>query len=218
MSRLVWHEIGEKYYETGVKNGVLYPQAGGAYPKGVAWHGLTSVSESPSGAEASPFYADDTKYLNLIGNEEFGGTIEAYMSPKEFDECDGTKEIAPGVTIGQQTRKAFGFSFRSVIGNDTDGNDAGYKIHLVYGAMASPSERAYNAIGDSTEPMTLSWEFTTTPVKVTGAKPTALLVIDSTKCDAEKLAELEDILYGSADADARLPLPDEVAGILGGAA
>ena len=218
MSRLVWHELGEKFYETGVKKGVLYPQTGGAYPKGVAWHGLTSVSESPSGAEASPFYADDTKYLNLIGNEEFGGTIEAYMSPKEFDECDGTKEIAPGVTVGQQARKAFGFSFTSVIGNDTDGNDHGYKIHLVYGAMASPSERSYTAIGDSTEPMTLSWEFTTTPVKVTGAKPTALLTIDSTKVDADKLAELEDILYGTDEDEARLPLPDEVAQLLGSAA
>lgn len=214
MSRIVWDQLGEKQYETGTKRGVLYPQVAGAYPKGVAWNGLTAVSESPSGAEASPIYADDIKYLNLVGAEEFGGSIEAYMSPEEFDECDGTKEIAPGVSVGQQPRKAFGFSYTTVLGNDTDGNEHGYKIHLVYGAMAAPSERAYTSINDSPEAMTLSWEFTTTPVAVAGCKPTALLTINSTKADPAKLKALEDVLYGTEDEEPRLPLPDEVASLL----
>ena len=215
MSRIVWDETGKRFYETGTKNGVLYPQdTTGAYPLGVAWNGLISVSESPSGAEASPLYADDIKYLNLISAEEFGGTIEAYSSPEEFDACDGTAELAPGVSIGQQKRQAFGFSFKTVLGNDVVGNDYGYKLHLIYGALASPSEKAYTSINESPEAMTLSWEFTTTPVAVSGFKPTACLVIDSTKADSTKLAELEAILYGDENTEPRLPLPDEIATLL----
>lgn len=215
MSKLVWDQTGERYFETGVKQGVLYPQVSGAYPKGVAWNGLTAVTESPSGAEATALYADDIKYLNLISAEEFGGTIEAYTSPVEFDECDGTASLAAGVSIGQQKRKAFGFCYRTALGNDEDGNDHGYKLHLVYGATASPSERAYATINDSPEAMTLSWEFTTTPVSVSGFKPTSLITIDSTKADKAKLAALEAVLYGSESEEARLPLPDEVATMMG---
>ena len=215
MSRIVWDETGKRFYETGTKNGVLYPQdTTGAYPLGVAWNGLISVSESPSGAEASPLYADDIKYLNLISAEEFGGTIEAYSSPEEFDACDGTAELVPGVSIGQQKRQAFGFSFKTVLGNDVVGNDYGYKLHLIYGALASPSEKAYTSINESPEAMTLSWEFTTTPVAVSGFKPTACLVIDSTKADSTKLAALEAILYGDENTEPRLPLPDEIATLL----
>jgi hypothetical protein len=216
MSKLTWDKVGERQYETGVKNGVLYVQdAEGKYPKGVAWNGLTAVTESPSGAEASPLYADDIKYLNLISNEELGGTIEAYMSPVEFDECDGTASLVPGVSLGQQKRKTFGFCYRTTVGNDTEGNDFGYKIHLIYGAVASPSEKAYATINESPEAMTLSWEFTTTPVAVEGFKPTASITIDSTKIDAEKLAALEAVLYGSEDSEARLPLPAEIATLVG---
>lgn len=219
MSKLVWDKVGERLYETGVKKGVLYVQdATGAYPKGVPWNGLTAVTESPSGAEASPLYADDIKYLNLISNEELGGTIEAYMSPEEFDACDGTASFANGVTIGQQKRKAFGLCYRTAVGNDTEGVDHGYKLHIIYGAIASPSEKAYATINESPEAMTLSWEFTTTPVEVEGFKPTALLVIDSTKADASKLTELEAILYGSDDEEARLPLPSEIATLMGNVA
>lgn len=214
MSKLVWDQIGDRLYETGVRQGVLYPQEGGAYPKGVAWNGLVSVSESPSGAEPSPFYADDIKYLNLMSNEEFGATIEAYMYPDEFAECDGSAALATGVMIGQQKRKPFGLSYRTILGNDTDGDEYGYKIHLVYGALASPSEKSYSSINDSPEPATMSWELSTTPVAVTGHKPTALVVIDSTKVDAEKLAALEAILYGSEAEEARLPLPDEIAELM----
>lgn len=221
MSKLVWDKTGERYYETGVKQGVLYVQdASGAYPKGVAWNGLTAVTESPSGAEANPLYADDIKYLNLISAEEFGATIEAYTYPDEFAECDGSAELAPGVSIGQQARKAFGLCYRTSLGNDVDGADHGYKIHLVYGALAAPSEKAYATINDSPEAITFSWEVTTTPVAVSGFKPTASLTIDSTKADAAKLAALEAILYGTdANGDteateARLPLPDEVAELL----
>lgn len=215
MSKLVWDQTGERLYETGVKMGVLYPQAaGGTYPKGVAWNGLTAVTESPSGAEATPIYADDIKYLNMMSAEEFGATVEAYMYPDEFAECDGSAEIAPGVTIGQQTRKAFGLCYRTTIGNDTEGNEHGYKIHLIYGAMAAPSEKSYATINDSPEAITLSWELTTTPVSVAGFKPTASLTIDSTKVDKEKLAALEAILYGTESEEARLPLPDEVATLL----
>lgn len=215
MSKIDWDATGNRQYETGVKNGVLYPQVEGAYPKGVAWDGLISVTESPSGAEATPLYADDIKYLNLISAEELGGTIEAYQSPVEFDACDGTAEIAPGVSIGQQTRTAFGLSYKTTIGNDTKGDAFGYKLHIIYGAMATPSEKAYTTISDSPEAITLSWEFTTTPVGVTGLKPTASIVINSTKVDAEKLAALEAILYGSEDAEPRLPLPDEIATLMG---
>lgn len=213
MAKIVWDETGKRFYETGVKNGVLYPQVAGAYPKGVAWNGLTAVTESPSGAEATPLYADDIKYLNLMSAEEFGATIEAYTYPEEFEACDGSKSLATGVTIGQQTRTAFGLCYRTVIGNDVDGNDHGYKLHLIYGALAAPSEKAYATINDSPEAITFSWEVTTTPVNVTGAKPTATLTIDSTKVDATKLAALEEMLYGSESVEAKLPLPDEVAAI-----
>nr|DAO28732.1 MAG TPA: tail tube protein [Caudoviricetes sp.] len=221
MSKLVWDKTGERLYETGVKQGVLYPMdANGAYPKGVPWNGLTNVTESPSGAEATALYADDIKYLNLMSNEEFGGTIEAYTYPDEFAECDGSASIATGVYIGQQARKTFGFCYRTTIGNDVESNAHGYKLHLVYGALASPSEKAYATINDNPEAITFSWEFSTTPVNVTGFKPTACLTIDSTKVDAEKLAALEKILYGD-DADdaavARLPLPDEVAQVMAAA-
>lgn len=215
MSKLVWDKTGERYYETGVKQGVLYPQAaGGTYPKGVAWNGLTNVTESPSGAEATALYADDIKYLNLISTEEFGGTIEAYTYPDEFADCDGSATIADGVYVGQQPRKTFGLCYRTTLGNDVDNNNYGYKLHLVYGALAAPSEKAYSTINDSPEAITFSWEFSTTPVNVTGHKPTASITIDSTKVAPEKLADLEKILYGDTDAEARLPLPDEVAQIM----
>ena len=217
MSRIVWDKTGERYYETGVKQGVLYPiQSDGKYTKGVAWNGLTAVTESPSGAEATPLYADDIKYLNLISNEEFGCTIEAYTYPDEFAECDGSAALATGVMIGQQKRKIFGLSYRTAFGNDVDGTDHGYKLHLVYGCLAAPSEKAYATINDSPEAITFSWEVTTTPVSVTGFKPTSQITIDSTKVKAEKLTALEDILYGkdgepAAATEPRLPLPDEIA-------
>lgn len=215
MARLVWDQTGQKTYETGVKQGVLYPQGeGGAYPIGYAWNGLTGVTESPSGAESNPLYADDIKYLNLISAEEFGATIEAYTYPDEFAECDGSAEIAPGVTIGQQARKTFGMAYKTTFGNDVDGNEHGYKLHLIYGALATPSEKAYATINDSPEAITFSWEVTTTPVAVEGFKPTASLTIDSTKVDKAKLAALEDILYGKDSVEARLPLPNEVAELM----
>ena len=215
MARLVWDQTGQKTYETGVKQGVLYPQGeGGAYPKGYAWNGLTGVTESPSGAESNPLYADDIKYLNLISAEEFGATIEAYTYPDEFAECDGSAEIAPGVTIGQQARKTFGMAYKTTFGNDVDGNEHGYKLHLIYGALATPSEKAYATINDSPEAITFSWEVTTTPVAVEGFKPTASLTIDSTKVDKDKLTALEDILYGKDSVEARLPLPNEVATLM----
>lgn len=214
MSKLVWDATGERFYETGVKQGVLYVQSAGTYPKGVAWNGLTAVTESPSGAEATPLYADDIKYLNLMSNEEFGATIEAYTYPDEFMECDGSAALATGVYIGQQARKTFGMCYRTVLGNDVDTNDYGYKLHLIYGALAAPSEKAYATINDSPEAVTFSWEVTTTPVNVTGHKPTASITIDSTKVDASKLAALEAILYGDDDTDARLPLPDEIATLM----
>lgn len=218
MSKIVWDKTGERLYETGVKNGVLYLQTDGVYNNGVAWNGLTAVTESPSGAEATALYADDMKYLNLYSAEEFGATIEAYTYPDEFAECDGSKELVDGVMIGQQTRKSFGLCYRTVIGNDTDGEAHGYKLHIIYGAMASPSEKAYATINDSPEAITFSWEVTTTPVNVAGAKPTASVVIDSTKADPTKLAALETILYGkdptteggSDGVSPRLPLPDEL--------
>lgn len=215
MSKLVWDQTGERYYETGVKQGVLYPQAaGGTYPKGVAWNGLTAVTESPSGAEATALYADDIKYLNLISAEEFGATIEAYTYPDEFAQCDGSAALATGVSIGQQSRKAFGLCYRTTLGNDVDGNDFGYKLHIIYNALAAPSEKAYATINDSPEAITFSWEVTTTPVTVTGFKPTASITIDSTKANVEKLAALEKILYGDAEVEARLPLPDEIATLM----
>ena len=213
MAKLVWDKTGERLYETGVKQGVLYVMnEQGTYPAGVAWNGLTNVTESPSGAEATPLYADDIKYLNLMSTEEFGGTIEAYTYPDEFAECDGSAALTEGVYIGQQPRKTFGFCYRTTLGNDVDNNNHGYKLHLVYGAVASPSEKAYATINDSPDAITFSWEFSTTPVNVTGFKPTASIVIDSTKVNAEKLAALEKILYGDETGDGpRLPLPDEVA-------
>ena len=211
MSKLVWDQTGERLYETGVNKGVLYVQEAGAYPNGVAWNGLTAVTESPSGAEATPLYADNIKYLNLISAEEFGGTIEAYMYPDEFKACNGEASLTEGVVFGQQPRKTFGLCYRTTLGNDTQSNDYGYKLHLVYGALAAPSERAYATINDSPEAITFSWEFTTTPVDVAGHKPTACVTIDSTKVDKAKLAELENILYGSESEAARLPLPEEIA-------
>lgn len=213
MAKLVWDKTGDRLYETGVKNGVLYIPTAGVYSKGVAWNGLTAVTESPSGAEATALYADDIKYLSLMSTEEFGATIEAYTYPDEFAACDGSAELADGVTIGQQKRSTFGLCYKTTIGNDTDGNDHGYKLHIIYGAQAAPSEKAYATINDSPEAITFSWEITTTPVNVTGAKPTASLVIDSTKADPSKLAALEDILYGKDGEPAsepRLPLPDEI--------
>lgn len=215
MAKLVWDATGERKYETGVRNGVLYVMAeGGTYPKGVAWNGLTAVTESPSGAEATALYADDTKYLNLISAEEFGATIEAFTYPDEFAECDGSATLAAGVTIGQQPRKTFGMSYRTVYGNDVNNESYGYKLHLIYGAVAAPSEKAYATINDSPEAITFSWEVKTTPVNVTGHKPTASLTIDSTKVDQTKLKKIEDILYGAAEGEARLPLPDEIIQII----
>ena len=215
MAKLVWDKTGERYYETGTKNGVLYPMVSGAYPKGVAWNGLTAVSQSPSGAEATPLYADDVKYLNLISAEEFGFSIEAYTYPAEFEACDGSAEVATGVTIGQQTRQGFGFCYRTIVGNDTESNDYGYKLHLIYGAMASPSEKSYATVNDSPEAITFSWECTTTPVNVTGFKPTSYICVDSTKVGAEKMAALEAVLYGSESEEAKLPLPDEIIALVG---
>lgn len=213
--KLEWDKTGERLYETGVSKCVLYVQGeGGTYPQGVAWNGITAVTESPSGAEASPIYADDIKYLNLLSTEEFGATIEAYTYPPEFEACDGTAEIATGVTIGQQKRKIFGLCYRTIVGNDTDSNEHGYKLHIIYGALAAPSEKPYATVNDSPEAITFSWEVSTTPVNVNGAKPTASLTIDSTKVDKAKLVKLEDILYGSTEAAARLPLPDEIATIM----
>lgn len=218
MAKLVWDKTGERFYETGVKQGVLYIPTEGVYSKGVAWNGLTAVTESPSGAEATALYADDIKYLNLLSTEEFGATIEAYTYPDEFAACDGSAELTKGVTIGQQKRSTFGLCYKTTIGNDTDGNDHGYKLHIIYGALATPSEKAYSTINDSPDAVTFSWEITTTPVNVAGQKPTASLVIDSTKADKTKLEALEAILYGkdptSHDAqdgvEPRLPLPDEI--------
>lgn len=228
MSRLVWDKTGERYYETGTKNGVLYPMAGTTYGKGVAWNGLTAVTESPSGAEANPLYADDIKYLEMRSAEEFGGTIEAYTYPDEWAQCDGSAYPVEGVQLGQQSRIPFGFCYRTVLGNDTELDTHGYKLHLVYNATASPSERAYQTVNDSPEAITFSWEFTTTPIGLddynnehkTSYRPVACITIDSTKVDSEKLTALEDILYGKDAAsgqeavDPRLPLPDEVITLL----
>ena len=219
MSKIVWDETGKRLYETGVKNGVLYLLSGsGAYDTGVAWNGLTSVTESPSGAEATDLYADDTKYLSLMSAETFGATVEAYTYPDEFAECDGTAKIATGVTIGQQARKTFGLCYRTAIGNDVDGADHGYKLHFIYGCKATPSDKGYSSINDSPEAITFSWTINTTPVTVEGFKPTASLVVDSTKVASEKLAALEAIIYGSESTEARLPLPSEVAELVGQAA
>lgn len=211
MSKIVWDEVGKRIYETGVSKGVLYVQTDeGTYGKGVAWNGLTAVNESPSGAEPTPLYADDIKYLELTSAEEFGASIEAYTYPDEFEQCDGSASPADGVVIGQQPRKAFGLCYKTVKGNDVKNNDYGYKLHLIYGAKAAPSEKAYQTINDSPEAITFSWEVTTTPVNVTGFKPTSCLTIDSTKVVAEKLKQLEDQLYGTESEEPKLLLPDEV--------
>lgn len=213
MTKLKWDQLGERLYETGVDHGVLYIPTAGVYTNGYSWNGLTAVTESPTGAEATALYADNIKYLNLYSNEEFGATVEAYTYPEEFGQCDGTAAPKTGILVGQQSRKAFGLAYRTQIGNDVDGTDLGYKLHLVYNAMASPSEKAYATVNDSPEAITFSWEVTTTAVEVTGLKPTALLTIDSTKVNAGELAALEAILYGGAVLDPRLPLPDEVIGM-----
>ena len=216
MAKLVWDKVGERLYENGVKKGVLFPQSeDGSYPKGVAWSGLTGVTETGSGAEATPLYADDIKYLNLMSKEEFGATITAYTAPPEFGVCDGTAEIVTGVSIGQQPRKAFGLSYQTILGNDVKNSKYGYKLHFIYGAVASPSERAYTTENDSPEAMELSWEVSTTPVEVDGFEPTATVVIDSTKVKPEKLAALETIIYGSESEEPRLPLPSELITLIG---
>lgn len=214
MPKLTWDASGERLYETGVKQGVLYVMDNNVYGNGVAWNGLTAITESPSGAESTPLYADDIKYLDLRSTEEFGATIEAYTYPDEFAACDGSASLADGVSIGQQARKMFGLCYRTTVGNDTDGTDHGYKLHLIYGATASPSEKAYETINDSPEAITFSWEITTTPVSVTGFKPTASITIDSTKADPTCLAALEEKLYGGETTEPTLPLPDEVKTIM----
>lgn len=216
MTVLQWDNVGERYYETGVDRGVLYLPTGGVYSTGVAWNGLVSVTESPSGAEANAQYADNMKYLNLLSAEEFGGTIEALTYPPEFATCDGTVVQNAGVVIGQQARALFGLSYRTKLGNDTVGDDYSYKLHLVYGCLASPSEKAYNTINDSPEPITFSWDFTSTPVPVTGLKPTSVITIDASKVPSAKVTTLTDSLWGTAGTSPRLPLPDEVLGIFTG--
>lgn len=215
MARIVWHGTGDRRYETGVDRGVLFVKGTTGYGEGVAWNGLTAVTQSPSGAEATPHYADNTKYLNLVSAEEFGGTIEAFTYPDEFEACDGSVDIAPGVSIGQQVRSEFGFTYRTKIGNDVNGVNHGYKIHLVYEALAAPSEKAYATINESTEPLTFSWEFTTTPLPVNVAEmpnlnATARLTIDSTKVEPTALSALEALLYGDETSEPELPTPDEV--------
>lgn len=217
MAELKWDQTGQRFYETGVDHGVLYlPDESGDYVDGVAWNGLVTVTESPSGAEASPQYADNIKYLNLVSAEEFGGTIEAFYSPPEFDQCDGSKSPFPGISVGQQSRRTFGLSYRNLVGNDTQGTDFGEKIHLVYGALAAPSEKSRATVNDSPEAVTFSWEFTTTPVEVPGLKPSAHIIADSTLVDPEGFTALKAILYGTAGADPRLPLPAEVFGLFEG--
>ena len=217
MAKIVWDESGKRTYETGVRNGVLYLQdAQGAYTKGVAWNGLTAVTESPSGAEPTALYADDIKYLELFSAEEFGATIEAYTYPAEFEKCDGSASLGTGVTIGQQDRATFGLCYRTVLGNDVKGSEFGYKLHLIYGAKAKPSEKGYQTINDSPEAITFSWEISTTPVNVAGFKPTACVTIDSTKIEPAKLTQIETLLYGDVSAEAKLPLPDEIAQIVKG--
>ncbi len=216
MTALVWDQSGERLYETGVEKGVLYIPTAGVYDSGEAWNGLVSVTESPTGAEPNPLYADNQKYLNLVSVEELGGTIEAYTYPDSFAECDGTSTPQPGVSVGQQTRRTFGLAYRTIVGNDELGTDYGYKLHLIYGALAAPSEKAYNTMNDSPDAITFSWSFTTSPVSVTDLKPTAQLIIDSTVVNSDSLAALEDALYGTVGTDPRLPLPDEVIAMFAG--
>lgn len=215
MAKLVFDELGKRFYETGVSNAVLFPQADdGTYPKGVAWNGITAANESPSGAESNDQYADNMVYLSLTGAEKFEGTIEAFSSPAEFDECDGMKELSKGLTVHQQTRKPFGFAYKSILGNDIKGNDYGYKLHIWYGCKAAPSERAHSTVNDSPEPQNPSWSISSTPVAVPGAKPSSVLTFNSTTTPADKLKKIEDILYGTDEADARLPLPSELIELL----
>ena len=215
MSRLVWDTIGERFFETGVDQCVLYPISNNAYPMGYAWNGITGVSESPSGADANAIYADNIKYLNLRAAEEFGATVTAYTYPDEFAECDGSASPVKGLTVGQQARKMFGLCYRTRLGNDTDGSDHGYKLHLVYGLTASPSERGYSTINDSPEAIEFSWEMNSTPVSVTGLKPTSVITISSEDFTAAQMKAIEDVLYGDSSNDARLPLPDEVISLMG---
>lgn len=214
MAKMLWDQIGEKRYETGIEQVALFPQEEGAYNKGVAWNGVTALNLTPSGAEPTPLYANNRKYLTLMSVEELGGTIEAYTYPDEFAACDGSVAVVPGVYFGQQGRKTFGLVGKSLVGNDTELNKHGYKLHLVYGALASPSEQAHATVNDSPEAQTMSWEFSTTPVAVEGYEPTSYICIDSTKVNAEKLAALEAIIYGSDDVEPRLPLPDEIATLM----
>lgn len=214
MTKLNWDVQGERYYETGVSKGVLYPFKEGKYSKGVAWNGLTAVTESPSGAEPTPLYADNIKYLNLLSNEEFAATVEAYTYPDEFAECDGSAELAAGVSVGQQKRIPFGMSYVTKVGNDTDGQDYGYKIHLIYGALAKPSQKNYATINDNPEAITFSWELSTTPVAVPNLKPTACITIDSKKVEPAKLKKIEDKLYGTESEEATLPTPAELAALI----
>jgi hypothetical protein len=217
MAPLTWDQVGERVYETGVDHGVLYlPNETGVYDLGVAWNGLTTVTESPTGAEPNAQYADNIKYLNLISAEEFGATIEAFTYPEEFGQCDGSAVPAPGVIIGQQGRKMFGMSYRTRVGNDVEGTEFGYKLHLLYGCQAAPSEKAYATINDSPEAIAFSWEVTTSPAPVTGHKPTALIVVDSTQVDAADLTALENLLYGQAATEAALPTPDAVIALFAG--
>lgn len=218
MSKIVWDKTGERLYETGVDHGVLYPvQEDGTYSLGVAWNGLTAITESPSGAEATPLFADNIKYLNMVSAEDFGCTIEAYTYPDEFAECDGSATIATGVNIGQQARKTFGLCYRTIVGNDVESNGHGYKLHLLYGCLAAPSEKSYTSVNDSPEAITFSWEVSATPVNVTGHKPTACLTIDSTKVAAEKMAAIEEALYGSTSAEPKMLMPDEIVAIINAA-
>lgn len=212
--KLVWDQVGERLYETGVRNGILFVlNNNGTYPLGVAWNGLTALTESPSGAEETPLYANDGKYLSLMSAEEFAGTIEAYTYPDEFGVCDGSAEIAPGIIVGQQNRKSFGLAYRTALGNDIEGSEFGYKLHLIYGGKIAPSEKGYTTINDSPEAITFSWAMSTTPVSVTGHKSTSTVTLDSTKVDPAKLTILETILQGSEGIDPRLPLPDEIAAL-----
>lgn len=215
MAKLVFNNVGERLFETGVKNGVLYVMGeDGTYENGVVWNGLTAVTESPSGAETTPLYADDVKYVVIYAAEEFGATVEAYTYPEEFEQCDGSASIFEGITIGQQTRKTFGMCYKTSVGNDIQGQDFGYKIHIIYGAKAAPSEKSYSTINDSPEAVTFSWELSTVPVPVEGFNPTATMVIDSTRVPAEKLALIEDKLYGTESEEATLPLPNELLALL----
>lgn len=215
MAKLVWDEVGSRFFETGVKNGVLFVQNDeGGYNKGVVWNGLTAVTESPSGAEETPLYADDIKYVVFYSNEEFGATVEAYTYPEEFEQCDGSASLGKGISVGQQARRSFGLVYKTAVGNDIQGQDFGYKIHIIYGCKAAPSEKAFATVNDSPEAVTFSWEISTVPVNVEGLKPTATVVIDSTKCDPEHLAAIEAKLFGTDDEESTLLLPDEIKALM----